>query len=101
MRCDPAGTLYQFDFLSIQRRSFRDRLWWSGPGLNRQPSACKADALPIELPPRYRSLREVHRVLVRFRRPDPFPFREGNRTWWAQEESNFRPRPYQGRALAS
>jgi hypothetical protein len=21
--------------------------------------------------------------------------------WWAQEESNFRPRPYQGRALAS
>ena len=26
--------------------------WWSGPGLNRQPPACKADALPIELPPR-------------------------------------------------
>jgi hypothetical protein len=25
--------------------------WWSGPGLNRQPPACKADALPIELPP--------------------------------------------------
>src|ERR1700733_8466674 len=31
-----------------------EHLWWSGPGLNRQPSACKADALPIELPPRYR-----------------------------------------------
>src|ERR1700730_15309947 len=30
--------------------------WWSGPGLNRQPPACKADALPIELPPRFRSL---------------------------------------------
>jgi hypothetical protein len=29
----------------------RLRNWWSGPGLNRQPSACKADALPIELPP--------------------------------------------------
>src|ERR1700683_4566336 len=29
-----------------------EHLWWSGPGLNRQPSACKADALPIELPPR-------------------------------------------------
>jgi hypothetical protein len=28
-------------------------LWWSGPGLNRQPPACKADALPIELPPRH------------------------------------------------
>jgi len=21
--------------------------------------------------------------------------------WWAREESNFRPRPYQGRALAT
>ena|SRR5579875_3911854 len=26
--------------------------WWSGPGSNRQPPACKADALPVELPPR-------------------------------------------------
>ena len=25
---------------------------WSGPGSNRQPLACKASALPIELPPR-------------------------------------------------
>src|SRR5690242_3242638 len=33
-----------------------NRFWWSGPGLNRQPSACKADALPIELPPRLRPL---------------------------------------------
>jgi hypothetical protein len=32
--------------------SLRTMGWWSGPGLNRQPSACKADALPIELPPR-------------------------------------------------
>ena len=24
---------------------------WSGPGSNRQPLACKASALPIELPP--------------------------------------------------
>ena len=23
------------------------------------------------------------------------------KNWWAQEESNFRPRPYQGRALAN
>jgi hypothetical protein len=30
------------------------KFWWSGPGLNRQPPACKADALPIELPPRSR-----------------------------------------------
>src|SRR5208283_2005170 len=36
-----------------------DLLWWSGPGLNRQPSACKADALPIELPPRSRVLRPI------------------------------------------
>ena len=25
--------------------------WWSGPGLNRQPPACKTGALPVELPP--------------------------------------------------
>jgi hypothetical protein len=31
---------------------FTRTFWWSGPGLNRQPPACKADALPIELPPR-------------------------------------------------
>src|ERR1700683_2835359 len=29
-----------------------EHLWWSGPGLNWQPSAFKADALPIALPPR-------------------------------------------------
>jgi hypothetical protein len=43
--------------------------WWSGPGLNRQPSACKADALPIELPPRFRS----HRTKV----PTDPPARNG------------------------
>ena len=32
-------------------------LWWSGPGSNRQPPACKADALPVELPPRSRLMR--------------------------------------------
>jgi hypothetical protein len=40
--------------------------WWSGPGLNRQPPACKADALPIELPPRYLPVhsRTRHRLLL-------------------------------------
>jgi hypothetical protein len=30
-----------------------------------------------------------------------FPTSLKSEKWWAQEESNFRPRPYQGRALAS
>jgi hypothetical protein len=34
------------------RKDIYELIWWSGPGLNRQPPACKADALPIELPPR-------------------------------------------------
>src|SRR5271170_6068100 len=36
---------------TMMRNFFGNCIWWSAPGLNRQPSACKADALPIELPP--------------------------------------------------
>jgi hypothetical protein len=34
-----------------QRRSFVIGLWWSDGDSNPGPSACKADALPTELPP--------------------------------------------------
>jgi hypothetical protein len=34
-----------------------DETWWSQPGSNRRPQACKASALPTELWPRFRRLR--------------------------------------------
>ena len=36
------------------RQFFRNRLQWRRAGLNRQPPACKAGALPIELRPLHR-----------------------------------------------
>ena len=81
----------------------RDRIfivnWWSGPGLNRQPSACKADALPIELPPQ--TLLTDPLTLEPRAALHVSSLTALMKYWWAQEESNFRPRPYQGRALAS
>ena len=54
--------------------AFKRRLWWSWPGLNRRPPACKAGALPVELQPR---------------------------AWWAWIDLNYRPRAYQARALTA
>ncbi len=51
--------------------------WWSQPGSNRRPHACKARALPAELWP-----------LIGY-------------GWWVWEELHLRPHPYQGCALTN
>ena len=62
--------------------------WWSRPGSNRQPPACKAGALPTELRPRSSCRRSA-----------------GGRPlavdWWAREDLNLRPHAYQARALTN
>jgi hypothetical protein len=55
-------------------------VWWSQTGSNRRPQACKASALPTELWPHEKP-------------PD--------KTWWAWDDSNVRPHPYQGCALTT
>ena len=75
--------------------------WWSQTGSNRRPPACKAGALPTELWPlqgtgsRYQQSRRRrqpsdHRLLI----SEP-------RNWWAWDDSNVRPHPYQGCALTT
>ncbi len=55
--------------------------WWSQTGSNRRPQACKASALPIELWPHSRiNLKS---------------------SWWAWDDLNVRPHPYQGCALTT
>ena len=51
--------------------------WWRIAGSNRWPPDCKSGALPAELIPRI------------------------SLCWWAEEDSNFRPHPYQGCALTT
>ena len=62
--------------------------WWSRPGSNRQPPACKAGALPTELRPRL-----SYRLSARSR-----PLAAD---WWAREDLNLRPHAYQARALTN
>ena len=56
--------------------------WWSQPGSNRRPPACKAGALPAELWP-------LIALTVAWQ------------DWWVWEELNLRPHPYQGCALTN
>jgi hypothetical protein len=76
-----------------------DKDWWSWPGSNRRPPACKAGALPAELQPH--SIADFPIADCRFwtigNRKSPIE----NDKWWAWVESNYRPHPYQGCALAS
>ncbi len=58
--------------------------WWSQSGSNRRPDACKATALPAELWPQFWQMRTD--------RPC---------AWWAWDDSNVRPHPYQGCALTT
>ena len=67
--------------------SGRSRPWWSQTGSNRRPPACKAGALPAELWPQ---------PWNRWRRA-----RHGGPEWWAWDDSNVRPHPYQGCALTN
>ena len=82
--------------------------WWSQTGSNRRPPACKAGALPTELwplpgprgpPPQAwnASIRDGSHPNWRAGpiRDSPVP------KWWAWDDSNVRPHPYQGCALTT
>jgi hypothetical protein len=65
--------------------------WWSQPGSNRRPQACKASALPTELWPRSGKRNG----------PKSENSRPATSMWWAWEDLNFRPHAYQARALTN
>jgi hypothetical protein len=101
------------------------RTWWSLPGSNRRPPACKAGALPAELRPRAASrvrgspepplppgppapsiprpegsMRRQHRR--RSRTPIGHARTSaGAAIWWVEEDSNLRPYAYQAYALTT
>jgi hypothetical protein len=99
--------------------------WWSQTGSNRRPHACKARALPTELwPPSWLAPRRVSswpqapaRTSVRLALPridaggrsalrkpcglSSHPRSRCPREWWAWDDSNVRPHPYQGCALTT
>ena len=58
------------------------KTWWSQPGSNRRPPACKAGALPAELWPLIAATSIWQ-------------------DWWVWEDLNLRPHPYQGCALTN
>ncbi len=81
--------------------------WWSRRDLNPRPPGCKPGALPPELRPPF-PVRNSEFGMRSERQPGmrlPFTphstFLTPHWEWWAQVESNHRPRPYQGRALAN
>lgn len=69
---------------SRPRRAASGDNWWSQSGSNRRPDACKATALPAELWPQFWQMRTDR------------PY-----AWWAWDDSNVRPHPYQGCALTT
>ena len=83
--------------------------WWSQTGSNRRPPACKAGALPTELWPQQRITRgRGLRTTDDIRRPACRPSFACHRravfcrlSWWAWDDSNVRPHPYQGCALTT
>jgi hypothetical protein len=70
---------------------------WRRPGSNRQPPACKAGALPIELRPRaaFASARNPNRDFV-----SGFVLRISPNDW-ARVDSDYRPHAYQACALTN
>ncbi len=104
---------------------------WSRPGSNRQPLACKASALPIELRPRRfepkppsslgpshaqpqprgpqppafsRNASKSTKAPISAKAPQFITFSLGRSRLsipWARVDSNHWPRPYQGRALTN
>ena len=84
-------------FFPHARPKHRLDMPWRRPGSNRQPLACKASALPIELRPQ---------LNCRSQTPGPSPGAPvtpvpKSEIEWARLESNQRPHPYQGCALTS
>ena len=68
--------------------------WWSRWDSNPRPPGCKPGALPTELRPQ--SIAECGLGIADRQSEIRIP----QSGWWAQVDSNHRPRPYQGRALA-
>ena len=103
--------------------------WWSRTGSNRRPEACKATALPTELRPLLVCLKRQQRhsapclstqkCAAARRARSRVPFKPNNSEaverpngrrarlrvpkdkWWAWDDSNVRPHPYQGCALTT
>ena len=80
----PIGRTPERSLLRSGHRPMPVTAWWSQPGSNRRPPACKAGALPAELWPR-----STH------------PTRSADRRWWARVDSNHRPHAYQACALTT
>ncbi len=73
----PRGAPVSFYFSAPRR-------WWRRAGSNRQPPACKAGALPVELRPQEKCRTdELRRISIRHSGTGIRPLR-----WWAQLESN-------------
>ena len=63
---------------------------WRRSGSNRQPSACKADALPVELRPRFRKDEGGRMKDERFRlHLSAFIFRSSGGTWIRTKDLSF------------
>ena len=69
--------------------------WWSRWDSNPRPPGCKPGALPTELRPR-----QTRNSKPGTQNVPHSHFSLPRSEWWAQVDSNHRPRPYQGRALA-
>ncbi len=93
------------------------RIEWRRPGSNRQPPGCKPGALPVELRPRRNCGLRIDDCGLKSGQATE-PGVKGQLDWdlsdcirqseirnpqsnWAWLDSNQRPRPYQGRALAN
>ncbi len=125
--CDSRGGVFRpfffFGWLSPGPAASR---WWRRPESNRRPSACKADALPIELRPLAplvpRAFADCCLELptygippqsplpvlqskprtVRLRVPYLSPPEDGSKqNWWAYVDLNHRPPAYQADALTN
>ena len=87
----------------LSYRPKQRKSWWSWSGSNRRPPECKSGALPAELQPHFWNRAQRHQTPVRSSEapnrsltlPARFP------AWWAWVDSNYRPHPYQGCALAT
>ena len=88
------------DSIARRQTSARPRSnWWSQTGSNRRPHACKARALPTELWPQ-----ETQRLPTRQASCEGLSQTQlatWLTKWWAWDDLNVRPHPYQGCALTN
>jgi hypothetical protein len=82
----------------------RCRIKWRRPGSDRQPPACKAGALPVELRPRNPPGFTIYDLLFTnaYYAGEVYNHkRQIINPKWAREDSNFRPHAYQACALTN